>query len=44
MVLHDNALSHPQEIAEYLELVGGLAEFQHTVVPVGNGLSVAYRG
>jgi predicted O-methyltransferase YrrM len=44
LVLHDNALSHPQEIAAYLAMMEGLAEFQHTVVPVGKGLSVAYRG
>jgi predicted O-methyltransferase YrrM len=44
LVLHDNALSHPQEIAAYLAMMEGLADFQHTVVPVGKGLSVAYRG
>ncbi len=44
LVLHDNALSHPQEIADYLALLESLPEFQHTVVPVGKGLSVAYRG
>jgi predicted O-methyltransferase YrrM len=43
-VLHDNALSHPQEIAAYLAMMEGLPEFQHTIVPVGKGLSVAYRG
>jgi predicted O-methyltransferase YrrM len=40
----DNAISHAEEIAGYLKLIAGLAEFQHTVVPVGRGLSVAYRG
>lgn len=44
LVLHDNAVSHPGEIAEYLALVESLPEFQHTVVLVGKGLSVAYRG
>ena len=44
LVLHDNALSHPQEIAAYLAMMEGLADVQHTVVPVGKGLSVAYRG
>jgi predicted O-methyltransferase YrrM len=43
-VLHDNALSHREEIAAYLALIESLPEFQHTVVPVGKGLSVAYRG
>jgi predicted O-methyltransferase YrrM len=43
LLLHDNALSHPGEIASYLALVESLPEFQHTVVPVGKGLSVAYR-
>ena len=43
LVLHDNAVSHPGEIAEYLALVESLPEFQHTVVPVGKGLSVAFR-
>ncbi len=44
LVLHDNALSHAAEIAAYLALIASLPEFQHTVVPVGKGLSVAYRG
>ncbi len=44
LVLHDNAVSHPGEIASYLALVESLPGFQHTVVPVGKGLSVAYRG
>ena len=43
LVLHDNAVSHPGETAEYLALVESLPEFQHTVVPVGKGLSVAFR-
>jgi predicted O-methyltransferase YrrM len=44
LVIADNVLSHPEEIAEYLKLVSSLADFQHTVVPVGKGLSIAYRG
>ncbi len=44
LLIADNALSHPEEIAEYLKLVSGLADFQHTTVPVGKGLSIAYRG
>jgi hypothetical protein len=37
-------LSHPEEIAEYLKLIASLTEFQHTTVPVGKGLSIAFRG
>jgi predicted O-methyltransferase YrrM len=44
LVIADNVLSHPEEIAEYLKLVSSLGEFQHTVVPVGKGLSIAFRG
>lgn len=44
LVIADNVLSHPEEIAEYLKLISSLADFQHTVVPVGKGLSVAFRG
>jgi predicted O-methyltransferase YrrM len=44
LVIADNVLSHAEEIAEYLKLVSNLADFQHTIVPVGKGLSIAYRG
>jgi predicted O-methyltransferase YrrM len=44
LLIADNVLSHPEEIAEYLKLVSSLADFQHTIVPVGKGLSIAYRG
>jgi predicted O-methyltransferase YrrM len=44
LVIADNVLSHPEEIAEYLALISSLADFQHTIVPVGKGLSIAYRG
>ena len=44
LVIADNVLSHPEEIAGYLKLVSSLEEFQHTTVPVGKGLSIAYRG
>jgi predicted O-methyltransferase YrrM len=40
----DNALSHPEEIAAYLKAVSELDGFDHLVVPVGKGLSLAYRG
>ncbi len=44
LVIADNVFSHPEEIAEYLNLISSLADFQHTTVPVGKGLSIAYRG
>jgi len=40
----DNVLSHPEEIEGYLKAVSELAGFDHLVVPVGKGLSVAFRG
>ncbi len=43
VVLHDNALSHPDEIAGYLTAISAVGGFVHTVVPVGKGLSVAAR-
>ena len=42
LVLADNALSHPEEIAGYLAAVAARTEFDHMIVPVGKGLSVAY--
>jgi predicted O-methyltransferase YrrM len=42
LVLADNALSHPQEIAGYLAMVTTLTQFQHVLIPVGKGLSVAF--
>lgn len=44
LVLADNVLSHPEEIAEYLKTLEGLPFFEHLVIPVGKGLSVAYKG
>ena len=44
LVIADNVLSHPEEIADYLKLISSLADFQHTIMPVGKGLSIAYRG
>ncbi len=41
LVLADNALSHPDEIAGYLTMVKSLEQFQHVLIPVGKGLSVA---
>ena len=43
LLLADNVLSHPGEIAGYLAAVKKLEEFEHVVVPIGKGLSVAYR-
>lgn len=43
-LLADNALSHPGEIAAYLAALQALPQFTHLVVPVGKGLSVAFRG
>jgi predicted O-methyltransferase YrrM len=39
----DNALSHPQEIAGYLAAVAALPRFESLIVPIGKGLSIAYR-
>lgn len=43
LLLADNVTSHPDEIAGYLAAVKKLDGFEHVVVPVGKGLSVAYR-
>src|SRR5260370_35376760 len=42
LILADNALSHPDEIAGYLTMVKSLEQFQHVLIPVGKGLSVAF--
>lgn len=39
----DNVLSHPAEIAGYLAALTELPDFDRLVVPVGKGLSIAYR-
>jgi predicted O-methyltransferase YrrM len=44
LVIADNVLSHPEEIADYLKIISSRADFHHTTVPVGKGLSIAYRG
>lgn len=44
MILADNALSHPEEISGYLKALERLPDFDRTVVPIGKGLSLAYRG
>jgi predicted O-methyltransferase YrrM len=43
LVLADNVHSHPDEIAPYLKAIEALDGFDHMVVPVGKGLSIAYR-
>lgn len=43
LLLADNVLSHPGEIASYLQALEALPDFERVVVPVGKGLSVAYR-
>jgi predicted O-methyltransferase YrrM len=42
-LLADNALSHPQESAAYLAAVQALPQFEHLIIPIGKGLSMAYR-
>jgi predicted O-methyltransferase YrrM len=44
LLMADNALSHPDEIAGYLAALQALPDFERLVIPVGKGLSVAYRG
>lgn len=43
LLLADNVLSHPDEIAGYLQAVQALEGFEHMVIPIGKGLSIAYR-
>ncbi|HUX22528.1 MAG TPA: class I SAM-dependent methyltransferase, partial [Spirochaetia bacterium] len=43
VLLADNALSHPDEIDAYLRAVEASREFASIIVPVGKGLSFAYR-
>ena len=43
LVMADNVLSHPDQIAEYLETVESLPNIEHMVVPVGKGLSLAFK-
>jgi predicted O-methyltransferase YrrM len=43
LLLADNVLSHPEEIAGYLAAIQSLSNFEHCIVPVGKGLSVAHR-
>ncbi len=43
LLFADNALSHPDEIAGYLQALERLPDFERLIVPVGKGLSIAYR-
>ena len=43
LLLADNVLSHPTEIAAYLRALEALPQFDRVIVPIGKGLSVAYR-
>ena len=42
LLLADNALSHPDQIAAHLDRVSGLPYVSHVILPVGKGLSVAH--
>jgi predicted O-methyltransferase YrrM len=44
LLLADNILSHPEEVAGYLKEFEHLPEFVTTTVTVGKGLHIAYRG
>jgi len=44
MVLADNVLSHPDEMAPFLSILEAQPTFDHVVVPVGKGLCLAYKG
>ena len=43
LLLADNVLSHPQEVAEYRKMVECLPGFIWTVIAVGKGLHIAWR-
>lgn len=43
LVLADNVISHPDQIAGYLAAIESLPAFEHMVIPVGKGLSLAYK-
>lgn len=43
LLLADNVLSHPQEMAAYLSAVEALPFFDEVILPIGKGLSIAYR-
>jgi predicted O-methyltransferase YrrM len=43
LLLFDNVLSHPSEVAGYLAAAEQLLDFSSVVVPVGKGLHMAFR-
>ena len=43
LLLADNVYSHPHEIAGYLQALEALSHFERVIVPIGKGLSIAYR-
>jgi predicted O-methyltransferase YrrM len=43
LIVADNALSHPDQIAGYLQRIEQLDHTSHVILNVGKGLSVAYR-
>jgi predicted O-methyltransferase YrrM len=43
-LLADNVHSHPAEIAGYLSALESLPHFDRLILPIGKGLSIAYRG
>lgn len=43
LLLADNVLSRPAEIAGYVQALEALPDYERVVVPIGKGLSVAYR-
>ena len=42
-IFADNVHSHPEEIAGYLATLNAQSQFKHIIVPIGKGLSIAYR-
>lgn len=43
LLLCDNVLSHPTEVADYLAAIECLPGFSRVIVPTGKGLGIAYR-
>ena len=43
LLLADNVLSNPFEIAGYLNAVEALPDFESLTIPTGKGLHLAYR-
>jgi len=42
LILADNALSHFEELKEYLTALRRMDQLQHVLIPIGKGLSVAF--